>query len=117
MTALLPPDEKNLLDIKSILIHYVGEDCRISKEELCHRLHTSDRKVRISISELQSRGELICTDTDEGSYYYLGANTEPMLRYINQERHRGNAILAKARALEVALKATRGIDAQQGRLI
>ena len=112
----ITPDEKFLISVKSILIHYVGEDNRIDKRTLALRLHTSDRKVRAGVSELQRRGELIITDTDQGDYYYLGTNTEPAERYIRQEKHRAFQILEKANALETALKATRGIDAMQGRI-
>ena len=112
----ITPDEKFLISVKSILIHYVGEDSRIDKATLAHRLRTSERKIRAAVSELQKRGELIITDTDQGDYYYLGTNTEPAERYINQERHRAFQILEKANALHDALKSRRGVDAGQGRL-
>ena len=122
MTAPLPPDEKFLLNVRMAIKPYQGEEHRISKEELSLKLfgkyHAgTDRKIRMAVSELQTRGELIFTDCDAGSYFYLGDDPEPARRYINQEMHRGNAIIAKARALEQALRSTRGIDAQQGRLI
>ena len=101
----ITPDEKFLISVKSILIHYVGESCRIDKGTLAHRLRTSERKIRAAVSELQKRGELICTDTDQGDYFYLGSNTAPMEGYIAQEKHRALQILDKANALSDALKA------------
>lgn len=112
----LEPDEKFILNVKNILQHYVGEGNRISRASLAFRLKTSDRKVRAAVSELQKRGELIVTDMDGEGYFYLGTDTEPAERYIRQEKHRAFQILEKANALESALKATRGIDAMQGRL-
>lgn len=114
--AEITPDDKFLLNVKTILQYYVGEDSRIDKATLAHRLRTSERKIRAAVSELQRRGELIITDTDQGDYYYLGTNTEPAERYINQERHRAFQILEKANALSDALKSRRGVDAGQGRL-
>ena len=114
--AELLPDEKYLLNLRTILRHYEGEDHRISRASLALRLKTSDRKVRAAVSELQKRGELIVTDMDGEGYYYLGTNTEPVERYINQERHRAFQILEKANALDSALKAKHGVDAAQGRL-
>ena len=112
----ITPDEKFLISVKSILIHYVGEDNRIDKRTLALRLHTSERKIRAAVSELQKRGELICTDTDQGDYFYLGTDTAPMERFIAQEFHRGGIILEKAQALKAALKARYGVDATQGML-
>lgn len=114
--AEITPDDKFLLNVKTILQYYVGEDNRIDKATLAHRLRTSERKIRAAVSELQKRGELICTDTDQGDYFYMGTNTEPVERYINQERHRAFQILEKANALSDALKARHGVDAGQGRL-
>ena len=110
------PEEFFINSVKSILVHYVGESCRIDKATLAHRLRTSERKIRAAVSELQRRGELICTDTDQGDYFYLGTDTAPMERFIAQEYHRGGQIIEKAQALKAALKARHGIDAAQGRL-
>jgi len=112
----ITPDEKFLITLRTILRHYEGEDHRISRASLALRLKTSDRKVRAAVSELQKRGELIVTDTDQGDYFYLGSNTAPMEGYIAQEKHRALQILDKANALSDALKARYGIDATQGRL-
>lgn len=113
----LTTDEKFLLTVRLAIQPHVGEDNRISKQQLCAKLHTSDRRVRLAVSELQRRGELIFTDTDQGDYFYLGTNTAPAEHYIAQEYHRANEIRAKAKALDDALRATRGVSAGQGRLL
>ena len=114
--AEITPDDKFLLNVKTILQYYVGESCRIDKATLAHRLRTSERKIRAAVSELQKRGELIVTDMEGEGYFYLGADTEPAERYIRQEKHRAFQILEKANALDDALKARYGVDATQGRL-
>jgi predicted DNA-binding transcriptional regulator len=108
-------DEKFLIAVRLAIQPHVGEDNRISRAALSAKVHKSDRIVRDAVSELQRRGELIFSDTDEGGYFYLGDNPNPAIHYINQEYHRSNEIREKAKALENALKATRGIMAGQGR--
>lgn len=113
----LTTDEKFLLTVKLAIQPHVGEDNRISRGDLSAKLRTSDRRIRLAVSELQRRGELIFSDTDEGGYFYLGENIEPATRYINQEYHRSNELREKARALENAVKARYGPAAGQGRLL
>ena len=116
MTATITPEERVLLNVRLAIQPYQGEDNRVAKKKLCRRLRMSDRKLRAAVSELQSRGELIFSDCDEGGYFYLGSDPAPAQHYIAQEKHRASQILDKARALEHALKATRGVDASQGRM-
>lgn len=70
----------------------IGEQNKISRQNLSVLLGLSDRKMREHIEFAQLDGVPVCNLSNG---YFLAENSQELLSYIKRERHRENAIKQK----------------------
>jgi hypothetical protein len=104
MSSRVTITESDKLGLLAKLRYYNSEDRRITWEELAQALHTSRRKIRATIHEINAddSNHLVLTDTDEGGYWLAArdADPAPAIAHYWEEDSRALNTLKKVQAMK-----------------
>lgn len=92
------------LDVLHLLNSHIGQGNRISKTDMCKRLHISDRMLRAVVHEINSDNtdNLVLTDVSEGGYWKATSTDDPeiALRHYDSEHSRAMTLLEKTKYIK-----------------
>lgn len=90
--------------VKTTLSFYVGEENAISRKKLLGKTtRLTDRELRLVIKHLRNDGCLICSRGGIGGGYWMAANLEELMNFINKElRSRALDMLRTAKHMEAS---------------
>ena len=101
-------DAQHLSDIEFIFMSHVGQENAISRKKLLRRLSAmadplTDRQLRLAINQMRNDGVLICSRGGIGGGYWMAANLEELMEFINKElKSRAFDMLRTAKRMEAS---------------